>query len=74
MADELNGKRIARTDWVKAGEESTVELLDLTLRRRSQGRAHRFTYRIEGRFSGCNTGAVGSWAGDIKLTGKRKPA
>ena len=73
---DLNGKRIGKTDWVKATEESTVELLDLTLRRRSRGRAHRFTYKAEGRFTpgGCNVGKVDSWAGDIKLIGLKKSA
>ena len=69
----LDGKRIARTEWVQAGQDSTVELLDLTLRRRAGGRAHQFTYKIEGQTGGCNVGSVISWAGDIKLTGKKKP-
>ena len=34
----------------------------------------RFTYRMQGQVGGCNFGAVGSWAGDIKLSGKKKPA
>jgi hypothetical protein len=70
----LNGARIGRTDWVDAGEDSTVELLDLTLRRRPGGKAHRFTYKVEGRTGGCNGGMVGSWAGDIKLSGSKRAA
>ena len=69
----LDGKSIGRTDWVDAGQESTVDLLDVTLHRRPNGKPHKFTYRMQGRPGGCNVDRVGSWAGDIKLSGKKKP-
>ena len=70
----VDGKSLGRTDWVNALEESTVELLDVTLRHRNGGKPHRFSYKMQGKVDGCNIGAVGSWAGDIKLSGKKKPA
>ena len=70
----LDGKSLGRTDWVNAGEESTVELLDVTLRHRNGGKPHRFTYKMQGKAEGCNAGTLLSWAGDIKLSGRKKPA
>ena len=70
----LNGRSLGATDWVEAGQETTVELLDVTLRHRRGGKAHKFSYRMQGKVGGCNSGAVGSWAGDIKLSGKKQPA
>jgi hypothetical protein len=71
---KLDGETIGRTDWVDAGEKSEVELLDVTLHRRPGGKPHKFTYKMQGKLGGCNSGAVGSWAGDIKLSGNKKPA
>ena len=70
----LNGRVIGRTDWVDAGEQSDVELLDVTLRRRANGTKHKFSYKMQGKEGGCNLGFVGSWAGDVKLSGRKKPA
>jgi hypothetical protein len=67
----LDGKRVGRTDWVDAGQDTTVENLNLTLKRRANGKPHRFVYKAQGRLGGCNAGFVGSWAGDIKLIGTR---
>jgi hypothetical protein len=33
--------------------------------------SHLFEFRFEGKTGGCNTGAVGSWAGMITLKGRR---
>jgi hypothetical protein len=69
---KLTGANVGKTDWVDAGEDTTVELLDLTLRHRKGGKAHRFTYRFQGKIGGCNTGLVGSWLGGIKLSGSKR--
>lgn len=67
----LNGRKIGLTDWVEAGEESTVEGLDVTLRPRADGKPHRFKVKMEGKTEGCNVGFLGSWAGDITLKGTK---
>jgi len=67
---DLNGKRIGRTDWVEAGQSSTRDDLLVTLRRRNHGRAHHFEFRAQGRTGGCNQGVVGSWGGEIQLSGR----
>lgn len=68
------GKRIGRTDWVEAGESSTRDDLDVTLERKANGKAHRFKFRVQGRTGGCNTGVVGSWGGEIQLSGRLEKA
>ena len=65
----LNGERIGRTDWVEAGESSTRDDLHVTLKRK-HGKVHRFKFRVQGRTGGCNTGVVGSWGGEIQLSGR----
>ena len=65
----LDGKRIGRTDWVEAGESSTRDDLHATLNHK-HGRAHHFKFRVQGRTGGCNTGVVGSWGGEIQLSGR----
>ena len=64
----LNGKRIGRTDWVEAGESSTRDDLQATLKHKRGG--HRFKFRVQGRTGGCNAGVVGSWGGEIQLSGR----
>jgi len=67
----LNGERIGRTDWVEAGERSTRDDLHATLKYK-HGRAHHFKLRFQGRTGGCNAGLVGSWGGEIQLSGGLK--
>jgi len=64
----LDGKAIGRTDFVDAGEKTTVEDLKVTLDRGT----HRFGFRAEGKTGGCNAGAVGSWGGKITLKGSKR--
>lgn len=67
----LNGRVLGKTDWVAAGQNTTVEVLAVTLRRRKGGTPHRFAYRAQGRPGGCNGGLVGTWAGEIRLSGSK---
>ena len=62
----LGGKRVDRTDWVDAGETTTIEKTDIRLKADT---TYRFDFRVEGRTGGCNAGRVGSWGGTIKLKG-----
>ena len=64
--------RSPRRTGVDAGQDTTVEHLDLTLHHRQRDKANKFKYRMEGKFGGCNSGLVGSWAGDITLVGTKK--
>ena len=64
---ELDGVSIGRMRFVIGSERAT-----LRKRLRLAPGEHTLAFRFEGRVGGCNSGRVGSWAGEISVRGRRR--